>query len=132
MFFFYQKCIFKYFRKRNYFPIKELHTGNCIEFYAKSLLNNNETEMFYFYKEVIVHVKFTVDNNSYGYPIFITQFIKKIKKKCITLNRRNYEPVELTFDLEDGSSFTFNSMNDSNDDWHGEYADNILSIYKTI
>lgn len=122
-----------YIYKPAHEKIKELHSDDCIGFYAKSLHNNNnDTELFYFYKEVIVQIKFTVDNNSHGYPILITQFNNKIKKKSISMHRTNYEPVELTFDLEDGSSFNFNSANDSNDDWQGEYAENILSIYKFI
>ncbi|MFJ8063297.1 hypothetical protein ACIQYS_01515 [Psychrobacillus sp. NPDC096426] len=112
--------------------IKELYADKPFEFYVKNLLNKNETELFYFFKEEIVQVKFTMDKVYYVYPFNITQYTNKVKRKSITLHRSTYEPVELRIDLENGDSLNFNSVTDSNDDWCERYAENILSIYKSI
>ena len=113
--------------------VKEMHSEVCIGFYAKNILTKSETELIYFFKQEIVKVKFTVVSGDASYPMEITQNNSKVKRKTISLNRRDSDPLELIIELDDGTLFVFNNREDIyDDDWYQKYGENIISIYKSI
>ncbi|MEK5208110.1 hypothetical protein [Psychrobacillus sp. FSL H8-0510] len=113
--------------------VKELHgITDCIGFYAKNFFNTNETEFYYFYKDAIINVKFTIDKNEHTFPINVNHHKTKALSKGISLNRYTSNTTELTIRLEDETNFVLNNTNDSNDDWYQAYGDNIISLYKIL
>ncbi|MGA3675649.1 hypothetical protein [Lysinibacillus agricola] len=111
--------------------VKELYDGE-FKFYAKNLLNSNETVIYYFFKDFIVEVSFTFENDSHNYPFSI----KEYKSKVISKELKNYHSydgfVEINVHLDDGLQITLHNMNDSNSTWHEEYYGVIVDIFKFL
>ncbi|POZ56225.1 hypothetical protein LYSIN_01008 [Lysinibacillus sphaericus] len=106
--------------------VDELLKEDIIAFYAKNLLNQNQTELFYFSSKGIYRVLVNGDS-------FICHFNNsEIVTKQIQIPQYSNEEHYLKVTFANGESIELNNVEDSNEDWQNEYSRFLKELYLVI
>ncbi|MGC3792026.1 hypothetical protein [Priestia aryabhattai] len=94
-------------------------------FYAKNLFNNKEVEIYIFFENGFAHCTLEEDRD------VITHYhCKPLTKHFIIPNDNNH--VRLNVSYDNGEQLSFDSLEDSGDNWYQEYIDHIRELYKIL
>ncbi|WP_142344947.1 DUF3908 family protein [Bacillus toyonensis] len=113
--------------KRIVEDLSELYDENAdFVFYPKNLVNEKETELFFFFKGGYLTIKKEDNNLQYE------QINCKLVSKLITISKYKHDEHLLKLEYDNGRELSFSSKADANAEWVEEYTKSIINLYKNI
>lgn len=113
--------------------IKELYKDEFLV-YPKCIFGSRKATIYYISSTniVVVSFGFLEKHNSNEFPIQIAEVKSKLLSKQLTIHQNSGGIVEMKLIFENDIELDFHNLDDSNANWHEDYYESILSIYKTI
>lgn len=113
--------------------VKELYNDEFLV-YPKCIFGTRRVTIYYISKSKIVVVTFAYleEHKSNEFPITITEIKRDLLSKEISFQQNSSGIVELKLKFENDIELDFHNLDDSNPNWHEDFYDYIINIYKEL